>query len=124
MRRQFCKTEPVFHFLLDRYLDTCYSTMTAATASIKEGEQWMETVSSRAELAAQYASFEKSLSFSQTLRIYWRSIAWVLYGLAVVFGYGIDGVVASNLISIPIFREHYGEKFDTTGSVSYIISAT
>ncbi|KAL3444239.1 general substrate transporter [Aspergillus insuetus] len=98
--------------------------MTAATASIKDGEQWKENVSSRAELAAQYASFERSLSFSQTLRIYWRSIAWVLYGLAVVFGYGIDGVVASNLISIPIFREHYGEKFDTTGTVSYIISAT
>ncbi|KAL2842145.1 general substrate transporter [Aspergillus pseudodeflectus] len=95
-----------------------------ATASIKEGEQWMENISTRAELAAQYASFEKSLSFSQTLRIYWRSIAWVLYGLAVVFGYGIDGVVASNLISIPIFREHYGERFDTTGTVSYIISAT
>ncbi|KAL2858521.1 general substrate transporter [Aspergillus pseudoustus] len=96
----------------------------ATTASIKQDEQWMENASTRAELAAQYASFEKSLSFARTLRIYWRSIAWVLYGLAVVFGYGIDGVVASNLISIPIFREHYGEKFETTGTVSYIISAT
>ncbi|KAI9040204.1 uncharacterized protein KD926_008528 [Aspergillus affinis] len=95
-----------------------------AAASIKNNEQWMENVSTRAELATEYALFEKNLSFPQTLRIYWRSIAWVLYGLAVVFGYGIDGVVASNLISIPAFRERYGKPFDSSGTVSYIISAT
>lgn len=56
------------------------------------------------ELAIQYTAHEKSLSFWETLRIYWRSTLWILYGQLVVFGYGIDGIIAGQLLAIPRFR--------------------
>ncbi|OQD73599.1 hypothetical protein PENDEC_c014G03866 [Penicillium decumbens] len=77
----------------------------------------------RSELAAQYTAFEESLTIYQTIRLYWRSILWVLYGLALVFGYGIDGNVAANLLAMPRFRIDYGHELITGGVVSYIISA-
>ena len=55
-------------------------------------------------LADQQASYEKSLTFWETLRIFWRATLWILYGQLVVFGYGIDGVIASYLLAVPRFR--------------------
>jgi SP family general alpha glucoside:H+ symporter-like MFS transporter len=81
-------------------------------------------VQSRVELAARYTAFEKSLSLRQTIRLYWRSILWVGYGLGVVFGFGIDGIVAANLLAIPRFRMDYGEEHNTGSGVTYIIPAT
>ena len=62
------------------------------------------TNSERARLAAEYTQYEKSLSFWQTLLIFWRSTLWVAYGQLVVFGYGIDGVIAAYLLAVPQFR--------------------
>jgi hypothetical protein len=61
----------------------------------------------QSELAAQHLAYEKSLSFWQTLRIYWRATLWILYGQLVVFGYGIDGIIAGYLLAIPRFRYLY-----------------
>jgi MFS family permease len=91
--------------------------------SLEGTEQWTENCNTRAELASQYVAFEKQLDFHDTVKIYWRSIFWVLYGLIVVFGYGIDGVIAANLISIPRFRQDYGERFGSNENVAYIIPA-
>lgn len=56
------------------------------------------------EAAARQIQYEKQLSFAKTLRIFWKSTLWVCYGQLVVFGYGIDGNVAGNLLAIPKFR--------------------
>lgn len=82
-----------------------------------------EQAQGRSELAAQYAAFEESLTVYQTIRLYWRSILWVIYGLALVFGYGIDGNVAANLLAMPRFRIDYGEQLNNNGVISYIIPA-
>ncbi|KAJ6151111.1 general substrate transporter [Penicillium chermesinum] len=81
------------------------------TVSPFENEQECD----RSELAAQYAAFEESLTVYQTLRLYWRSILWVMYGLALVFGFGIDGNVAANLLAMPRFRVDYGKELDSGG---------
>lgn len=80
------------------------------------------SVQSRAELAAQYTAFENSLTVGQTIRVYWRSNLWVAYGLAMVFGFGIDGIIAANLVAIPQFRADYGKEL-INGSGIYIIPA-
>lgn len=48
--------------------------------------------------------YESNLTFFQTFTIFWRSTLWILYGQLVVFGYGIDGIIAGNLLAIPKFR--------------------
>lgn len=58
----------------------------------------------RAQLAAEHTEFEKSLSFWATLRLFWRSTLWIAYGQLVVFGYGIDGIIAGTLLTVPKFR--------------------
>lgn len=82
-----------------------------------------EEPSRRSELAAQYVAFEESLTIYQTIRLYWRSILWVIYGLALVFGYGIDGNVAANLLAMPRFRVDYGQELKSGGVISYIVPA-
>jgi SP family general alpha glucoside:H+ symporter-like MFS transporter len=77
----------------------------------------------RAELAARYAAFEESLTVRQTIRLYWRSILWIGYGLALVFGFGIDGNIAANLLAMPRFRMDYGKEYEVGGAVAYIIPA-
>jgi hypothetical protein len=57
-----------------------------------------------ADLASRQTEYEKSLSFFETVRVFWRSTLWILYGQLVVFGYGIDGNIAGNLLAIPKFR--------------------
>lgn len=57
-----------------------------------------------ADLAARQLEYERSLSFAKTVRIFWRSTLWILYGQLVVFGYGIDGIIAGYLLAIPRFR--------------------
>lgn len=56
------------------------------------------------EVAARQIEYEKNLSFFRSVWIYWRSTLWVLYGQLVVFGYGIDGIIAGSLLAIPRFR--------------------
>lgn len=56
------------------------------------------------EVMERQAEYEKSLSFFKTFAIFWRSTLWILYGQLVVFGYGIDGIIAGNLLAIPKFR--------------------
>ncbi|KAH7161520.1 general substrate transporter [Dactylonectria macrodidyma] len=92
-------------------------------ASTKAQEEWSEQSLCRAELAARYSSFEKSLTVRQAIKLYWRAILWTFYCQLTIIGYGIDGVVAGALTSTPKFREDYGEPFDTGTSVSHIISA-
>jgi hypothetical protein len=60
--------------------------------------------SAQASLATHQAAYEKSLTFWATLRIFWRATLWIMYGQLVVFGYGIDGVIAGYLLAIPRFR--------------------
>lgn len=76
----------------------------------KDNDMKIEDVdlSPRAVLAAEFTQYEKSLTFRQTLRIFWRSTLWVAYGQLVVFGYGIDGIIAGYLLAVPQFR--YAEK--------------
>lgn len=93
------------------------------SSAIKAGDEWYEDVTLRNEQAARYTAFEKSLTFWKTFQLYWRSILWVMYGQLVVFGYGIDGVIAAYLLAIPRFRSDYGERFDSGPTVNYIISA-
>ena len=99
------------------------ATSAIHNTQVKEGSEWYEDVTTRQELAERYTAFEKSLTFWQTFKLYWRSILWVFYGELVVFGYGIDGVIAAYLLGIPRFRSDYGERFDSGSEVSYIISA-
>ena len=56
------------------------------------------------DIAARQVEYERSLSFAKTLRVFWRSTLWILYGQLVVFGYGIDGIIAGYLLAIPRFR--------------------
>lgn len=58
----------------------------------------------RRAAATRQVEYEKQLSFFRTLAIFWRSTLWILYGQLVVFGYGIDGLIAGNLLAIPRFR--------------------
>ncbi|KAI6783917.1 uncharacterized protein J7T54_001793 [Emericellopsis cladophorae] len=78
----------------------------------------------RSDAAARQAEFEKQLSFFETLRVFWRCTIWILYGQLVVFGYGIDGVIAGNLLAIPRFRKDYGVAFGEGEAATYIIPAT
>lgn len=82
------------------------------------------SLQSRADLAAQYTANEESLGLWQAIRIYWRSTLWVGYGLSVVFGFGIDGIVAANLLAIPRFRSDYGKAHTAESGTTYIIPAT
>ncbi|KPI36758.1 General alpha-glucoside permease [Cyphellophora attinorum] len=82
-----------------------------------------EDLSGRARLAQAYAANDATLSFWQTIKLYHRSILWTLYGQLVVFGYGIDGVIAAFLLGIPRFRQDFGEAFVVDGVPAYIISA-
>ncbi|KAI1150016.1 hypothetical protein F4825DRAFT_428214 [Nemania diffusa] len=95
-----------------------------ANVKVYDNEKQVPVVESRAELASRYAAFEENLTIWQTIGIYWKSTFWVTYGLAVVFGYGLDGTIAGNLVAIPKFREDYGEKHITDGVTTYIIPAT
>lgn len=76
----------------------------------KEGSTHIETVitenksTEQNRLAAEHVAYEKSLTFWQTLRIFWKAVLWTAYGQLVVFGYGIDGIVAGYLLGIPAFR--------------------
>lgn len=63
-----------------------------------------DLMNERSQVAARQVEYEKSLGFFETVRIFWRSTLWVLYGQLVVFGYGIDGIIAGNLLAIPRFR--------------------
>ncbi|KAJ8130744.1 hypothetical protein O1611_g2886 [Lasiodiplodia mahajangana] len=81
-------------------------------------------VESRADLAAQYAAFEESLTIRQAISIYWKSTLWIIYGLTLVFGCAMDGIIAANLLAIPKFREDYGEKYLSNTETAYIIPAT
>lgn len=67
-------------------------------------QKTMDDLERRSQAAARQVEYEKSLSFFQTVRIFWRSTLWILYGQLVVFGYGIDGIIAGNLLAIPKFR--------------------
>jgi MFS transporter, SP family, general alpha glucoside:H+ symporter len=90
----------------------------------KSSDEMVEDASARAELAAQQAAFELSLTFWQTLHIFWRSTLWILYGQLVVFGYGIDGIIAGYLLAVPQFRQDYGELYGSGPTAAYIIPAT
>lgn len=80
---------------------------------------------SKVALAIQFAAFEKELSFWETVKIYWRVCLWSLYGMILVFNFGIDGIIAGLTVSIPRFREDYGEPVEISpGYTDYIISAT
>ncbi|CAG9977386.1 unnamed protein product [Clonostachys byssicola] len=101
----------------------------------------------RREAASRQSDLEKQLSFFRSLSVFWRSTLWVLYGQLVVFGYGIDGLIAGNLLAIPKFRyvsflstplserlyigspvpvcrEDYGELFGSGDKATFIIPAT
>lgn len=60
--------------------------------------------SAQAASATRQAAYEKSITFWETLRVFWRATLWIMYGQLVVFGYGIDGVIAGYLLAIPRFR--------------------
>ncbi|KAF5606488.1 general alpha-glucoside permease [Fusarium subglutinans] len=77
-----------------------------------------------AEAAANQIAYEKTLSFAQSVRVFWRSTLWILYVQIVVFGYGIDGIIAGNLLAIPKFREDYGTTLAQGDTTIYIIPAT
>ncbi|KAH9224412.1 hypothetical protein DL95DRAFT_350258 [Leptodontidium sp. 2 PMI_412] len=79
--------------------------------------------SAQVALATQQGAYEKSLTFWQTLRIFWRSTLWIMYGQLVVFGFGIDGVIAGYLLSVPRFRQDYGRSYIVNGAPAYIIPA-
>ncbi|KAH7012940.1 general substrate transporter [Ilyonectria destructans] len=87
-------------------------------------QKTMDDLEHRSQAAARQVEYEKGLSFFQTVRIFWRSTLWILYGQLVVFGYGIDGIIAGNLLAIPKFREDYGELFGEGDAATYIIPAT
>jgi MFS transporter, SP family, general alpha glucoside:H+ symporter len=97
--------------------------MEAQDTVIKRDEEWSEEVDNLGERAKAYSDFEKSLTFWQTIRLYWRAVLWILYGRLVVFGYGIDGVIAAYLLAIPRFRQDFGQSFVVNGQPAYIISA-
>lgn len=83
-----------------------------------------EDVDSRAQLATRYTEYEKSLTFFEAAKIYWRSSLYVLYGLLLAFNYGMDGVVAGYQVSGPKSREDYDEPLDAGhGVIAYNISA-
>ncbi|PVH71105.1 general substrate transporter [Cadophora sp. DSE1049] len=79
--------------------------------------------SAQTALATQQAAYEKSLTFWQTLRIFWRSTLWIMYGQLVVFSFGIDGVIAGYLLAVPRFRQDYGTTYIVNGAPAYIIPA-
>lgn len=56
------------------------------------------------DAAARQLEYERGLSFAKTVRVFWRSTLWILYGQLIVFGYGIDGIIAGYLLAIPRFR--------------------
>lgn len=75
----------------------------------KEATEHLETQgitpdTARRQVAARQTDYEKKLSFFRTLSVFWRSTLWIIYGQLVVFGYGIDGLIAGNLLAIPKFR--------------------
>ncbi|KAF4999869.1 hypothetical protein FDECE_11368 [Fusarium decemcellulare] len=84
----------------------------------------MGALESTADLAARQTEYEKNLGFFETVRVFWRSTLWILYGQLVVFGYGIDGIIAGNLLAIPKFREDYGNLLGEGDTATWIIPAT
>lgn len=76
----------------------------------KMGDAQIEDVTSQSpilrqnELALRQTALEKNLTFWQTARMFWRSTLWICYGQLVVFGYGIDGIIAAYTLAIPQFR--------------------
>ncbi|KAL2204991.1 general substrate transporter [Sarocladium strictum] len=87
-------------------------------------EEFEGPSSLNAQLASRYTAFEKSLSFWSCLRLYWRSSLYCLYGLLIVFNFGIDSIVAGYLVSIPKFREDYGVAFTgLDGNLAYVVPA-
>lgn len=133
MRRR--SVQPVVHPAHDPIQMTILTSSKAAEATAsgteegvidtsKSNQHWAEDADDLLEAAARYTEFEKSLTIPQSIRIFKRAIAWVLYAQLVIFGYGIDGVIAASLVAIPKFREDYGEPFDTGSTqVAYIVSA-
>jgi MFS family permease len=94
------------------------------TTTAKATEEWLEDEARTTNVGLLYAEFEKRLTILETVKVFRCSIFWILYAQLVIFGYGIDGVIASSLISIPRFREDYGEQFETgSAQVSHIIPA-
>ncbi|KAJ4262901.1 hypothetical protein NW762_006514 [Fusarium torreyae] len=76
------------------------------------------------DAAAGQIAYEKGLSFAESVRVFWRSTLWILYCQLVVFGYGIDGIIAGNLLAIPKFREDYGTTLTEGDATIFIIPAT
>lgn len=74
-----------------------------------------EGTTTLATLAEEQTAYEKNLSFKATLQIFWRVILYITYGQLVVFGFGIDGIIAGYLLAIPKFR--YNTK--TLNKVAY-----
>jgi hypothetical protein len=75
-----------------------------ATAMTTAEHLELQQAEDHAEAAANQIAYEKTLSFAQSVRVFWRSTLWILYVQLVVFGYGIDGIIAGNLLAIPKFR--------------------
>nr|RBQ90459.1 hypothetical protein FVER53263_13397 [Fusarium verticillioides] len=95
-----------------------------ATAMTTTEHLEMQQAEDHAEAAANQIAYEKTLSFVQSVRVFWRSTLWILYVQLVVFGYGIDGIIAGNLLAIPKFREDYGTTLTQGVTTMYIIPAT
>ncbi|TVY75369.1 MFS transporter fmqE [Fusarium oxysporum f. sp. cubense] len=95
-----------------------------ATAMTTAEHLELQQAEDHAEAAANQIAYEKTLSFAQSVRVFWRSTLWILYVQLVVFGYGIDGIIAGNLLAIPKFREDYGTTLAQGDTTIYIIPAT
>lgn len=85
----------------------------------------VEDVTDRAQSAARFAEFEKSLTFVQATKLYWRSCLWVLYGMLLVVNFGMDQIISGSALAVPRFRQDFGKAFDYGNGVTiYIITAT
>lgn len=83
----------------------------------------IERLDDMSERATRYLESERQLGFRQSIKLHRRAVFWVIYGQLVVFGFGIDGIIAAYLIGIPRFREDFGQAFTVDGVPSYIIPA-
>ncbi|OAL54596.1 general substrate transporter [Pyrenochaeta sp. DS3sAY3a] len=77
----------------------------------------------RITLAERQIEYEKSLTYGQTVKTFWRCCLWALYGQLTIFGYGIDANIAGTLLGIPTFRQDYGELLGTGPTAQWIIPA-
>ncbi|KAF4478563.1 maltose permease [Fusarium agapanthi] len=73
-------------------------TKKEATAGTTAEHLEVQQAEDHAEAAAKQIAYEKTLSFAQSVRVFWRSTLWILYVQLVVFGYGIDGIIAADKI--------------------------